>query len=99
MFSLLLSSLVNNFRIIWLSTKAIVSSFSSCFQMPIISMSDGIALNVLKKMGHRKGRSQVYYIITKDKNTINTNISVIRFYEYIKNISKILVNIFTKISV
>ena len=45
----------NDFRIIWLSTKAIVSTFSSCFQMPIIFMSYGIALNDFKKWGIGKG--------------------------------------------
>ena len=40
-----------------------------------------------------------YYGISSIKISVNMDISVIRFYENIKNISKILVDIFTKISV
>ena len=48
---------------------------------------------------NRIDRNEEGYLQPRIKISVNTDISVLEFYGYIGNIGKILVNIFTKISV
>ena len=41
----------------------------------------------------------LFYLCTRIKISINIHISIIRFYKNIKNINKILIDIFIKISI